>query len=78
MAKAPLFNVQNFLCRLLKQKKKEFLCNYTSTEIEKLYSVFHRFRQAKFDNGDLILSSSQGTLNRGRLGIQLSTSFSGF
>jgi hypothetical protein len=24
-----------------------------------IYSVFHRFRQAKFDNGGLILSSSQ-------------------
>jgi hypothetical protein len=31
--------------------------------IVKFYSVFHRFRQAKFDNGGWILSSSQDLLS---------------
>jgi hypothetical protein len=37
---------------------QEFITNTEGTwTIE--YSVFHRFRQAKFDNGGSILSSSQ-------------------
>jgi hypothetical protein len=39
------------------------------------YRAFHRFGQAKFTDGGSILDSSQGTLNRGSVGWQMSTCF---
>ncbi len=38
-----------------------------------LYSVFHRFRQAKFDNAGSILSSSQFSLSLSRLKMKLAS-----